>query len=470
MLTLEQWKDRATEVAPGLYVGEVATRAVPWLGDYGIRRVVSLLSREEAARWDTEMPVALGVEHAKHFCGEHTPIAPDRMATLVESIGQGSPGTLLHCISGVNRSQAVAVCWMVAGGMDLGEAHRRFADTRGAMIRKVYDARALLSPAMLSSIQEFVASRIPSGDPALGWVPIRLPEDLPPLGTPQSQTLAFKQQAAASAAPPDPGEMIVDPATYYDAAYWGARKPYRVRHADGRIEVKHYQGPALWWDGFGPIAEAICETLRVPKDADWLDIGCGGGCFVGFLRQRGVAAEGVDISEHAIHGARESERPYLRRGDTIASPPERPYSFVSALDLVEHIYDSDQPALWCAFWRAVRPGGVLVLNVATAHRPNEEFVHARGQPVPIEREWQAVSGHVCVRHATHWYSGAQALGWQIDRAAMEAFERWRLSTPGYRDLDAWGAQNYMVLRRPGEDGAQPVPVLTPPRALDEKTR
>ena len=65
----------------------------------------------------------------------------------------------------------------------------------------------------------------------------------------------------------------------------------------------------------------------------------------------------------------------------------------------------------------------------------------------IEREVTAVSGHVTVLTINYWRNYARTWGWLPDEPAMERFEAWRVSQPGYDAMEAWGRRNVLLLRR-----------------------
>lgn len=249
----------------------------------------------------------------------------------------------------------------------------------------------------------------------------------------------------------DATAMLIDPSTHYDRAYWNRAKPYRVVLPSGRIEERSYVGPALHWDGFGPIAKALVDACNVEAGSTWLDLGCGAGSFISFLHPLRIDAFGVDISSWAINsGEVPGVEGFIRQADILGDAPFLPSGLdsvdvCSALDLVEHIYAEDQPKLWAAF---VRTGAkLLVLDIGAAHIPRDVWEHPKGVDVPLEREWQAVSGHVMVQTIDYWRGWARALGWTADEAAMMRFETWRASTPGYDQLVAWGRKNLLILRR-----------------------
>lgn len=89
------------------------------------------------------------------------------------------------------------------------------------------------------------------------------------------------------------------------------------------------------------IAERIVNDLQ-PKTV--LDAGCAMGHLVAALRDRGVEAYGIDISEYAVTHAREDIREYCFQG-SLAEPmpkglPER-FDLVVSIEVLEHLYTED---------------------------------------------------------------------------------------------------------------------------------
>lgn len=88
-----------------------------------------------------------------------------------------------------------------------------------------------------------------------------------------------------------------------------------------------------WLEFFGTIADRIVETVA-PGTA--LDAGCAMGILVGSLRERGVDAEGVDLSEYAIGRGDPRAAGHLRVGDLVEPLPGR-YDVISCIEVLEHI-------------------------------------------------------------------------------------------------------------------------------------
>lgn len=102
-----------------------------------------------------------------------------------------------------------------------------------------------------------------------------------------------------------------------------------------------YEEPAHWVEFFGGIADHIVKDLK-PKTV--LDAGCAMGYLVAALRDRGVEAYGIDISEYAISKVREDIKPYCVVGSFTDPLPEclpPKYDLVVTIEVLEHLYEED---------------------------------------------------------------------------------------------------------------------------------
>ena len=93
-----------------------------------------------------------------------------------------------------------------------------------------------------------------------------------------------------------------------------------VIHPDGHLYDRDYYETSLgpipydrqhgeWMEFFGSIADRVVAEIR-PKNT--LDVGCAKGFLVEALRDRGVEAFGIDISEFAISEVRPDIQRYCR--------------------------------------------------------------------------------------------------------------------------------------------------------------
>jgi SAM-dependent methyltransferase len=112
----------------------------------------------------------------------------------------------------------------------------------------------------------------------------------------------------------------------YDRYYF---EHYTVEH-DGEHP---YQRDEHWLRFFGQIADHIVEEIA-PRTV--LDAGCAMGFLVEALRDRGIDAFGLDVSEYAIKSVREDVQPHCRVA-SIADPLAQRYDLVVCIEVLEHL-------------------------------------------------------------------------------------------------------------------------------------
>ena len=115
----------------------------------------------------------------------------------------------------------------------------------------------------------------------------------------------------------------------YDAEYY---RHYRT----GKGEVSYRESEELK-DFVKNAANCIKEHYH-PQTV--LDAGCAMGLLVEALRDLGVEAYGVDLSEYAISQVREDIRPYCAAGSLADPLPDclpRRYDLVVSMEVLEHI-------------------------------------------------------------------------------------------------------------------------------------
>ncbi|MBK8047997.1 MAG: methyltransferase domain-containing protein [Anaerolineales bacterium] len=94
-----------------------------------------------------------------------------------------------------------------------------------------------------------------------------------------------------------------------------------------------YQRDGLWLAQFGAVADRIVRDLE-PQSV--LDVGCAYGLLVETLRERGVDAYGIDVSEYAISQAAPVVQPYVHVGSAV-EPFGRTYDLIVTIEVLEHL-------------------------------------------------------------------------------------------------------------------------------------
>lgn len=149
------------------------------------------------------------------------------------------------------------------------------------------------------------------------------------------------------------------PSALEEVAPWFARARSAARagtNAEGGDPVSH-ASPALLARHLGHYLAAG----EVAGAADRLvDVGCGTGAFTGWLGARlGAEVTVVDHDPAVLAVAREVAGATATARDLAEVPPA---PLVTAMEVLEHIEPSAQPAFCAALVRAVAPEGVLVLS------------------------------------------------------------------------------------------------------------
>lgn len=94
-----------------------------------------------------------------------------------------------------------------------------------------------------------------------------------------------------------------------------------------------YDKKENWEKFFGDIADRIVQEIN-PKTV--LDAGCAYGYLVAALRDRGVEAYGIDISDYAIGQVRDDIKSYCEVG-SVLEPLKRSYDLIICIEVIEHL-------------------------------------------------------------------------------------------------------------------------------------
>lgn len=98
-----------------------------------------------------------------------------------------------------------------------------------------------------------------------------------------------------------------------------------------------YERNDHWLSFFSRVADTIVSKLQ-PASA--LDAGCAMGFLVESLRNRGVEAYGVDVSEYAISKVHPSVREHCWAA-SLTEPLPRTYDLITCVEVIEHINPAD---------------------------------------------------------------------------------------------------------------------------------
>jgi hypothetical protein len=146
----------------------------------------------------------------------------------------------------------------------------------------------------------------------------------------------------------------------YDAAYY---RTDGVDRSDGRSGYPDYRRETSAAD-----ALAVMITTWLDVDAA-LDVGCAAGFFVEAMRDLGVAADGLDVSDAAFGLAAPSVRRHLEVADLRRGVPrpDRSVPLVTAFEALEHLRPEAVPA---AVGELARVSSAFVVATIPSYGPN----------------------------------------------------------------------------------------------------
>ena len=114
----------------------------------------------------------------------------------------------------------------------------------------------------------------------------------------------------------------------------GGRVPYGREYFESRCgPIPYARNEPHWLSFFSGIAEQIISSLA-PKRV--LDAGCAMGFLVEALRDRGVEAHGLDVSEYAISRVRQDMAPYCYVA-TLSEPIPGRFDLITCMEVLEHL-------------------------------------------------------------------------------------------------------------------------------------
>ena len=129
----------------------------------------------------------------------------------------------------------------------------------------------------------------------------------------------------------------------------------------------------------------IVERLGMdPNSIRLLDVGCGAGYFLSYLKDRGVQSKGLDVNANTVRYCRERGLD-VDSGD-VADQPDEEYDVIVLFDVLEHLLDP--VSVMQEVSRKLKPGGHVIIFTTNIHSVSYELMGNRGNTlVPFE--------HVC---------------------------------------------------------------------------
>jgi 2-polyprenyl-3-methyl-5-hydroxy-6-metoxy-1,4-benzoquinol methylase len=182
-----------------------------------------------------------------------------------------------------------------------------------------------------------------------------------------------------------------------------------------------------------------------------LDVGAGNGYFVSLARgEFGLEAQGLEISSREVAFARDVVGVQLLQEDLATHAPR--YDFVASFNVVEHVVDPR--GFFAALVQRVVPGGLVLLTT-----PSPQCIHVKLRGL---RKWGMIAPphHINLMTRASLDALVQAEGLEllhyetlstyvnfVRKFDTESLLLRRLVFQALR-LAGWGADHFMVLRRP----------------------
>ncbi len=170
--------------------------------------------------------------------------------------------------------------------------------------------------------------------------------------------------------------------------------------ADAPYDARNYLGSA-WlgdpidpivdpWHRFGRLMRELDDSLRIEPGARWLDLGCHQGQFLKIMQGRyGIVPHGADDWDPALNT--DPSWSYVQRDLNRAVDAGGDYAFVSALEVLEHMIDTDKFLDACR--EHLAPNGHLLLSTPNINSLRNRITVPLGA-YPTGLEYRTVIHHV----------------------------------------------------------------------------
>jgi cyclopropane fatty-acyl-phospholipid synthase-like methyltransferase len=114
------------------------------------------------------------------------------------------------------------------------------------------------------------------------------------------------------------------------------------------------------------------EKLPRKMDARILEIGCGGGHFLYYLKKKGYTNYlGIDLSGDAVELCRERITSYVEKADAFSflTNQENLFDAICSSDVIEHIPKDKILVFLTLVYNALKPSGILLLRLPNMSNP-----------------------------------------------------------------------------------------------------
>jgi hypothetical protein len=131
----------------------------------------------------------------------------------------------------------------------------------------------------------------------------------------------------------------------------------------GILDNGYYELPGVWNFGIDTDKRVVAEMIASFGPKRTLELGCAAGAVMECLRDRDIAAEGIEISSMAIARAPEQVRSQIHQGDLLTLTLPQCYDTVFGLDVFEHLNPNRLASYIARLYAVTCPGGFFFCNV-----------------------------------------------------------------------------------------------------------
>lgn len=126
-------------------------------------------------------------------------------------------------------------------------------------------------------------------------------------------------------------------------------------------EMENVEKTHFWFVAKRKFLQIILDKYVPLRNIKILDVGCGTGAVLDFLKDRGFIVEGVDNNEEALKYCRNKNLSVTLGSAEKMEYPDETFDLVLALDVLEHLSD---PALAVKeVFRVLKKGGLFIATV-----------------------------------------------------------------------------------------------------------
>lgn len=175
------------------------------------------------------------------------------------------------------------------------------------------------------------------------------------------------------------------------------------------------------------------HLLPAPRDAEFLDVGCGAGSYLLWLRSRGYERlHGVDLSEVAVshcHAAGLGGVEHVRDLTGYLAAHAGAFDVISLNDVIEHFTQDEMLPTLHALRQALKPGGMVLVktlnmgNVGGIYMRYNDFTHRVGFTETSIRQVLVAAG----------FSGIEVVGYRVPTRSIRG-RIWGVVGGAWRDV------------------------------------